>query len=86
MTLASLIRKIAVLDPAGMTTFETTSATSGSRDRRTTVVSDAEDGLRSVILPVIVLPPSVELAESVKDERAVSAGSTLSVTDLAVSP
>src|SRR5215469_5364531 len=80
------MRKFAVLDPAGTTMREGTSATSGCSERRRILVSDVEDGFRSVILPVIVLPPSVELAESVNDERAVAGGSTARVTDLVIAP
>jgi hypothetical protein len=65
---------------------EVTSATSGGMHRRRTLVSDVEDGFRSVTLPVTVLPPSVELAESVKYEIAVIAGSTRRVANLVAGP
>ena len=53
---------------------------------RMILIAEVEDGFRSVTLPVIVFPPSVELAERVKDKIAVDAGSTSRVASLVVVP
>jgi hypothetical protein len=81
-----LIGKVAVLEPAGTVMLEATSATSGGMHIRMTFIGEVDEGFRIVILPVIVFPPSVELAESVKDEMAVVAGSTPRVANLVVVP
>jgi hypothetical protein len=86
LTFASFIGKVALLEPAGTVILEATIATSGGILRRVIVVSSVEARFTSVTVPVIVLPPTMERAEIVKEDMPGAAGSTSSVADFVTCP
>jgi hypothetical protein len=75
-TLAVLTVKVAVLEPAGTVMLEGTAATPGGKLISVTSVSFEEDGFTSVTMPLIELPPTIDLRERLTEERAGAAGST----------
>ena len=86
LTFASLIGKVALLEPAGTVMLEDTMATSGGKLMRVIVVSSVGARFTNVTVPVIVLPPTTERAEIVREDTAGAAVSTSSVADFVTCP